>query len=126
MTKYACGHETSYHPLDYSSPGKCYGCMEELFGTRVEFIRFGDIPDGGRSANWSDDTLEKGVSCYLVEGGGVVDVVRSEFGCRDKIIYGTAIVIDTGSDGEPIIDAGTIELLKVTVELSDYLKKLNL
>ncbi len=85
--------------------------MRKLFGTRVEFVRFGDMPKNGLSINHAENKYETGVSCYLVENGKIMQTVRGEFSDR-KTIKGTAIAIDTGGDCELIIDILTIEIIQ--------------
>lgn len=111
MIKYHCGctRDDGDNSRTYNAKNKCHSCMSKLFGKRVEFIRFGEMPESGLSINYAENKYESGVSCYLVENNNIVGTVRSEFEDR-KIIRGTAIAIDTGSDDELIIDMNTVEL----------------
>ena len=111
MYKYACGCIRDNGEKEIrQGKDKCYSCMKALFGKRVSFIRYGDIPESGRSINWAENRYEAGVSCYLVEGGKIMHTVRGEF-CDRNVICGTAIAVGTGSDDELLIDASTIELV---------------
>lgn len=74
-----------------------------MIGTRIEFTRYGRIPANGQSVNWATGETEKGVSVYSSSS-----VVRAEFEDREAIT-GEALVIGLGSDGEPLIDARTID-----------------
>ena len=76
------------------------------------FIRFGDIPDGGRSKNHRDDYFENGVSVYeaLDHGKGKFEVrptvsyMLSGPGFHDRPLYVVSgKVIGRGSDGEATI-----------------------
>lgn len=73
-------------------------------------IRFGDIPNSGRSKNWSTGELERGVSVvdFLNEktqnGNTVYDVIYGIQG-TDKIIVGGWDFGIFGSDGEPLLIA---------------------
>ena len=111
MIKYSCGctKDDGDNSRTFEAKKKCYRCMSKLFGTRVEFIRFGEMPESGLSINHAENTYEVGVSCYLVENNEIVGTMRSEFADRE-VIKGTAIAIDTGSDDELIIDMTTVEL----------------
>jgi len=75
-----------------------------MIGTRIQFKRYGRIPANGQSKNWATGELEVGVSVYSDS-----DVIRAEFEERDIVIEGEALVVGLGSDGEPLIDARTID-----------------
>ncbi len=113
MIKYKCGctRNDGDNTRTYHASKKCCSCMSKLFGTRVEFVRYGDMPENGCSINYAENTYESGVSCYLVENGEIMHTVRGEFEDR-KVIRGAAIAIDTGGDDELIIDMDTVELIK--------------
>lgn len=73
-------------------------------------IRFGDIPNSGKSKNWATGELERGVSVvdFLNEktqnGNTVYDVIYGIQG-TDKIIVGGWDFGIFGSDGEPLLIA---------------------
>ncbi len=78
------------------------------------YIRFGNLPRGGRSRNHADGTQERGVSCYearkslggwrLAGDGLPAAAIQAAFGC-----YGNVTLLLTGeragigSDGEPVV-----------------------
>jgi hypothetical protein len=75
----------------------------------VTAIRYGKVPENGRSRNYSDGSYENGVSC--------VKIIRNESDADYKSIYDVTlgyqgiekIVVEgwylgqTGSDGEPLL-----------------------
>lgn len=114
MISYNCGHTKYYCPQQVINSNKmCYDCKHELIGKEIEFIRFGDIPASGRSINYTESTWESGVSVYLAKDGNAIETIRAEFADRPKYT-GYAIVVDTGSDDEFLIDADTIRNLTTT------------
>jgi len=84
------------------------------------YIRFGDLPPGGRSTNHLDGTLEVGVSVFEAEFAGAgcrlcVDSVlrRTYFEVRTRQAYRVwGPVVGTGSDGEPVIKVTRVERLE--------------
>lgn len=81
-------------------------------GAERGFVRFGNLPEGGRSRNHRDDRLEAGVSCFDAEfspSGAyrllltpVLEV--SFFSVSDRPafrLYGERV--GTGADGEPLL-----------------------
>jgi len=103
VTTYRCGCRVYNQSHDDAIVDKvCYDCLLLLIGTRQTVVRYGNIPKGGKSYNYRDNKYESGVSCYLLN-----DKPRPEFSDRPKLVV-SAIVIDTGSDDEPIIDSKTI------------------
>jgi hypothetical protein len=104
-----CGHTVTrtWMVSDDSEPvaynNLCYECRKSLVGKRVDFIRYGSLPESGYSMNWSTGGYEKGVSVYLPG-----QTARAEFETRKKIT-GSAVVVGLGSDDEILIDANTIE-----------------
>jgi len=77
------------------------------------YVRFGDLPAGGRSRNHADGTMERGVSCFrgkLLPSGEAKPLPQSNvqvvsmLSLRDRPMY---IVAGThmgdGSDGEPVL-----------------------
>jgi hypothetical protein len=77
------------------------------------FVRYGNLPRGGRSRNYADDTLEVGVSVYrgeqLPDGRARArPQTNQEFVGRhfltDRPLYVVSgDEIGTGSDGEPVL-----------------------
>jgi len=74
----------------------------------VEAYRFGAIPAGGRSTNWAEGTMERGVSCVCLADSrsademSVYDVI---YGVQsiDKIKIAGWYLGMSGSDGEPLL-----------------------
>ncbi len=107
-TTYGCGHKREGmdrigENKEYNVSYPCYDCQQMMIGTRQIVIRYGDLPQNGKSYNYRDNKNEIGVSCYLPSMRP-----RPEFSCREKHEY-SAIIIGWGSDDEPIIDAETIK-----------------
>ena len=82
-----------------------YGDVPEY----VSAVRYGEIPENGRSKNWAEGTLEQGVS--------VIGIVRKENDFEMKSMYDVTLGMQgikkyevrgwflgrTGSDGEPLL-----------------------
>ena len=82
-----------------------YGDVPEY----VSAVRYGEIPENGRSKNWAEGTLEQGVS--------VIGIVRKENDFEMKSIYDVTLGMQgikkyeirgwflgrTGADGEPLL-----------------------
>ncbi len=79
------------------------------------YLRFGDIPVGGKSKNYATGEMESGVSCYALRwdlisqsyrrtGGGLAGamIVYMIKGAPMYFIAGEEC--GTGSDGEPLLD----------------------
>lgn len=117
MLHRACGHTThsgtcSDHGT-YELAGICYDCLKALIGTRIEFVRFGEAPEDGASRNHISGRGEAGVSVYLVLAGRtVIAGFPAEIWTRRPIYRGTAVMVDTGSDDEPIVDWSTVAALR--------------
>ena len=107
---YICGHTRNRPGVDMTWKHRCYTCRSAEIGTRIQFVRYGAIPASGHSINWAQNTAEEGVAVYRLLGNGVHEpTLRAEFASRIPIT-GTAVMVGTGSDDEPIIDATTIIL----------------
>lgn len=88
------------------------------------YLRFNDMPEGGRSKNFATGQLESGVSCYALRwdllsqsykrtGNGLDGAMMAYAiqGAPMYLISGTEC--GTGSDGEPVIkDAKILATLK--------------
>ena len=81
-------------------------------GAEHGYIRFGALPDGGRSRNHRDNTLESGVSCFEAEIASdgsfrllltqVLEVSYLTVADRPAYrLYGDRV--GTGADGEPLL-----------------------
>lgn len=111
---YRCGHwRYNVSHEDNISRRLCYDCRLALVGTRIDFIRYGDVPESGLSYNYTDNRSESGVSVYGIDPDtgdadqfSFIDISR-------PTIRGSAICIGYGSDDEPIIDADTIIYTKL-------------
>lgn len=76
----------------------------------VEAIRYGEIPEEGRSINWAEHSWEPGVSCVKiirseadVEAASLYDYTLGAFGDREKIRVAGWWLGLSGSDGEPTL-----------------------
>lgn len=80
----------------------------------IIFVRFGELPDSGRSKNYLTGELELGVSCYMALcKGSLVRVILpsvntkglvSLSGVNNRPAYEVVgDVIGVGSDGEPLL-----------------------
>ena len=85
---------------------------KKFSGAERGYIRFGELPEGGRSKNFRDDVLESGVSCFDAEiatDGSyrilltpALQVTYLTVMDRDAYrLYGERI--GTGADGEPLL-----------------------
>jgi hypothetical protein len=75
----------------------------------VEAIRYGDIPDCGRSINYADNCYEDGVSCVkIIRTAGdinyqsIYDVTLGYQGFKKTMVTGWYLG-GSGSDGEPLL-----------------------
>lgn len=77
------------------------------------YIRFGDLPKGGKSRNWASGEYERGVSVYrarysvntgtyqpfgALPGAEIAHLMQGS-----KILLVTGDKVGTGSDGEPLL-----------------------
>ena len=98
------------------------------------YIRFGDIPKGGKSFDRISQTHEGGVSVYPAEWDSTINRWRIQdeilnnsgmYGLQDlvsaihdgelRVVYllqGTKIDHYLGNDGEPLLDAASIKIIK--------------
>jgi hypothetical protein len=75
----------------------------------VEAIRYGDIPDCGRSINHADNCYEDGVSCVKIirtaddiNYQSIYDVTLGYQGFKKTVVAGWYLG-GSGSDGEPLL-----------------------
>lgn len=91
---------------------------QRFSGATRGYVRFGELPEGGRSRNYRDDILENGVSCFDAEfsDGGeyrllltpVLEVSYLTVYDRQAYrLYGD--VVGTGADGEPLLRVDRLE-----------------
>lgn len=99
------------------------------------YLRFNDLPEGGRSKNFSTGELEVGVSCYTLRWdlvgqcykrtGGDLDGAMIAYAIQGAPMYlvsGTEC--GTGSDGEPVITGAKIlSKLKFDSKKDGYIVK---
>lgn len=81
------------------------GRQDFPFPEYVTGWRYGHIPSSGRSTNYRDNKLEKGVSVMALDGDPKVKTL-SEFGISHRIIVhigGFLNPLDIGGDGEPLL-----------------------
>jgi len=75
--------------------------------------RIGKLPEGGRSKNFAEDRMEKGVSVLRILGEDRSDVGTYEIFNKGQKRYVAGWMIGTGSDGEPLlvdtVDLGPVE-----------------
>jgi hypothetical protein len=108
-TNYACGHSNSYNPgHNINLPSLCYHCKMALVGTSVDFVRFGAVPESGRSWNHAESKPEAGVSVYLVQENIIRDTLRWEFADTRTMYIGKGIVLGVGGDDEIVVEITTI------------------
>lgn len=74
----------------------------------VEAVRYGEIPEGGRSINWADHSWEPGVSCVRILRDGIstnslYDYTLGLYGGRELIKVAGWWLGQSGSDGEPCL-----------------------
>lgn len=79
------------------------------------FVRYGKLPPGGRSRNYTDNFLEAGVSVYHGEAlpSGEARVIpkntTQDYGAKNYAAHGAQLfivhgdIIGVGSDGEPLL-----------------------
>lgn len=96
---------------------------EKFAGAERGYVRFGGIPEGGKSKNYRDNTLECGVSCFEAEfakDGSYRLILTPELEVsyltvmwRDAYrLYGECVGI--GADGEPVLAVERAEVLYET------------
>lgn len=94
------------------------------------FIRYGDIPESGKSYNYRDNFYEKGVSCYnavfykdntyKVIFNNVLELFGESL-YRDRPVYRLyGEIVGKGSDGEPVIK------VEKAIKLNEHIKVLGL
>ena len=105
MIHFSCGHSGDFGTgkREVRLNKLCYNCKKSLIGKKIDFVRFGNMPENGYSWNYSENCAESGVSVYLVQNGVVADVVRGEFANR-TIYCGQGIAVGFGGDGELLVD----------------------
>lgn len=77
------------------------------------YIRFGELPRGGRSTNWATGETEAGISAYDTTYDGVTGCYKCYGALQGaeinylmrgaNIYFVTGDVVGTGSDGEPLL-----------------------
>lgn len=83
------------------------------------YLRFNDLPEGGRSKNFATGQMEAGVSCYALRWdlinqcykrtGGGLDGAMIAYGIQGSPMYLiTGTECGTGSDGEPVLEGAKI------------------
>lgn len=94
--------------------GLCFDCRKARIGETIEFVRFGNLPNGGRSYNHRDKTEEDGVSVYEVKGG-VIQFVGFYCDFAERPAYrGKGVIVGWGSDGEPLVKPGRVHKVSAT------------
>lgn len=102
------------------------------------YLRFNNLPEGGRIRNYATGELEAGVSCYALSwdlinqcynrvGGGLdgAEIIYSFSKAPVYLITGEECGI--GSDGEPLLtDARILASLKYDKEKGGYVEKDNI
>lgn len=82
---------------------------------QVYAVRFGEIPENGKSYNWCDKSYEKGVSCVKIVNGiddnchSIYDVTLGWQGIKKYLVKGDYMGL-YGSDGEPLLH--NVEIVK--------------
>lgn len=100
------------------------------------FIRFGNLPEGGRSMNHATGKREAGVSCfratinvqtgaYELDGDGLpqaaIAAALGEYGHVNLLITGKCV--GTGGDGEPVVrNVKTLAHLRYDESLGGYVE----
>ena len=103
-----CIHIETQRVIDSANAAQA----EKFANSERGYVRFGEIPECGRSRNHRDDTLELGVSCFDAEFAAdgsfrllVTPVLEvSYYSVCDRQayrLYGERI--GTGADGEPLL-----------------------
>lgn len=73
-------------------------------GDTIRFVRFGDLPRGGKSWNYRDQVPEVGVSVYLLDENDEPVLVGWSFDIVKRPAYaGRGEILGWGSDGEPVV-----------------------
>lgn len=83
------------------------------------YLRFNDLPEGGKSKNYATGEREKGVSCYALRWdfigqcykrtGGGLDGAMIAYAIQGAPMYLiSGIECGTGSDGEPVLNRAKI------------------
>ena len=98
----------------------------------LRYIRFGNIPDSGRSRNSMDASLEAGISCYRAircADGWRIDAAWGSYrmlSASNRPLYeiaGTLLDVK-GADGEPLLsDAKIVRRCKIKI-VGDMWKRL--
>lgn len=124
------------HIVAHVQPHPLYGAIDENILARIRehgpaiaqamrpvlldteqpvYIRFGDLPAGGRSCNHATGQFEAGVSCYrarrrvdggyeLVGSGLPFAAIAAAMGAYgDTVLLLAGREVDRGSDGEPVL-----------------------
>lgn len=97
----------------------------------VAFIRFGNLPKGGKSKNYLTGEFERGVSVYdatwnmvtgAYERSGGLDGAMINYMIKGAPVYlVTGERVGTGSDGEPIIrNASVLKRLRYDPDIDGY------
>jgi hypothetical protein len=98
----------------------------------TRFIRFGNIPEGGKSYNHMNESFEDGVSCYRVARVGGKWLIDGAYGSYRQMFFSDRPMLEvggreigTGSDGEPILaDAVVVrKMRRESVPLNDCWEK---
>lgn len=95
------------------------------------YIRFGDLPKGGKSKNYATNEMEIGISAYPVKWNieknkwEIIEEQLEEFSALHSLTYDITIgegrpvyliqgqeLNDLGSDGEPMLDVNKIKIIK--------------
>jgi len=95
------------------------------------YIRFGDLPKGGKSKNYATNEMEIGISAYPVKWNieknkwEIIETQLEEFEALHSLTYDITIgegrpvyliqgqeLNDLGSDGEPMLDVNKIKIIK--------------
>lgn len=128
--KWVCGKMTQ-EELDEAAE-VIKGLMDAPIPGEV-YLRFNDLPDGGRSKNFTTGELEDGVSCYALRW----DLISQSYKRIGSGLDGAMIVYaiqrapmylisgtecGTGSDGEPVIkDVKILAELKFDKDKDGYI-----
>lgn len=113
-----CGHQVRdplacvWEERSVTRLGTCDTCDRERrqsrIGHKIRFLRFGSVPESGRSTNHRDRTDEEGVSVYEIVKGKV-EFVGWHFDFHGRRAFrGTGTIVGWGSDGEPTVRVETI------------------
>jgi hypothetical protein len=97
------GWYRGYHTAIFNA---VYDCGRK--GTKIDFtkivkaVRYGDVPEGGRSHNYRDDYLENGTSVAYIEDGKEIGS-SIWFKDRSKVSLRGILLPQKGSDGESLL-----------------------